>query len=425
MKHNKLLLLVSLLSISALAGCNSNGGSIEPSSSAEGVPVDMVVPEADKTENFDASSAKLPDEILLNHRVMSLLVGEEYQLAPIAQLNYNGENLNYVIEDETIASVDETGLVKGLKGGKTNILVSDKDHPELSATVPLIVHKTVTNANAKTIASKIASKAGDDDLKDIVDYEMYEKSIYKEVVDEEGNKSLVLQSYDRYDQRMTLSYANGYFRIWETDAEIKTQDGAIDFTNYEWIFYTNAWFDTYIYHQSGDVKNFLYVPTQSYEEGDIMTPIEDIIDNLFTSGKKILTNTVENARVSEFTSLVGSSSDQILEGTQKSGSNGEDEMFFTVGLSFDSEVADQDTESRYGIPYGTPTPAKQYMRYTVQNNRLVHSAIYLEEEYDIGEDHYVEKYNIDHLYEDIDEEKSQIYVPDRKNYTQVATIFDV
>ena len=425
MKHNKLLLLVSLLSISALAGCNSSGASSEQSNSGEGVPVDMVIPEADKTENYDGSATKLPDEILLNHRVMSLLVTEEYQLAPIAQLNYDGSNLKYEVEDETICTIGENGMVRGLKAGKTNILVSDKDHPELNTTVPVIVNANITNGTAKNLVSKIKTAANDDDLKDIVDYEMYEKSIYKEVVDEEGNKTLVLQSYDRYDQRMTLSYTNGYFRIWETDAEIKTQDGAIDFTNYEWIFYTNAWFDTYIYHQSGDVKNFLYVPTQSYEEGDIMTPIEDIIDNLFTSGKKILTNTVENARVSEFTSLVGSSSDQILEGTQKSGSNGEDEMFFTVGLSFDSEVADQDTESRYGIPYGTPTPAKQYMRYTVQNNRLVHSAIYLEEEYDIGEDHYVEKYNIDHLYEDIDEEKSQIYVPDRKNYTQVGSVFDV
>ena len=424
MKQNKLLLLVSLLAIGGLAGCDSAGGSASNSGENSG-PVTIVIPDADKTENFDQSAAKLPDEILLNHRTMSLLVTEEYQLAPIAQLNYDGSNLKYEVEDGTICSIDENGMVRGLKAGKTKILVSDKDHPELNTTVPVIVHASITSGAAKRRVADIKEVANDEELKDIVDYEMYEKRIYKEEVDEEGNKYLSLQSYDRYDQRMVLSYTNGYFRIWETDAEIKTKDGAIDFTNYEWIFHTNIYFDTYIYHQTCDVKNFLYVPTQSYEDGDIMKPIEDIIDNLFTSGKKILTNTIDNAKISEFSELVGSSSTQILEGTQKCGSNGEDELFFACGLSFESETADQDTETRYGIPFGTPTPAKQYMRYTVQNNRLVHSAIYLEEEYDIGEDHYIEKYDIDHSYSDIDEEKSQIYDPDRKNYTQVSSIFDV
>ena len=417
MKHNKLLLLVSLLAISGLAGCNSAGGN-------DG-SINIIVPEADKTEKYDGSSTKLPDEILVNHRVMSLLVDEEYQLAPIEQLNYSGKNLKYEVKNPEIASVDETGLVKGLKAGDSEIVVSDKDHPEFSRTVPLTVHDVISSSTAVSRVADIKAAANDSNLKDIVDFKMYEKRIYKEEVDEEGNKSLVLQSYDRYDQRMTLSYTNGYFRIWETDGEIKTQDGAIDFTNYEWIFHTNEWFDTYIYHQTGDVKNFLYVPTQSYEEGDIMKPIEDIIDNLFTSGKKILENTLKNAKISDFSEMVGSSNTQILEDSQKYGSNGADEMFYACGLSFESEVADQDDESRYGIPFGTPLPAKQYMRYTVKNNRLAHCAIYLEEEYDIGDDHFVEKYNIDHLYEDIDEEKSQIYVPERKNYTQVASIFDL
>lgn len=412
MKHNRLLLLTSLLAISGLAGCNSAGGS-----ASNNGPVEIIVPDANESKEYDGTVTKLPDEILLNHRMMSLLVDEEYELAPIEQLNYSGANLKYKVEDEEIASFDEeTNMVKGLKAGNTNILVSDKDHPELNVTVPVTVHAKMTNANAQSRVATIETKANDEELKAIVDNEMYEKRIYK-------NGELV--SYDRYDQRITLSCTDGYFRIWETDAGIKTKDGSIDFTNYEWIFYTNAWFDTYIYHQTGDVKNFLYVPTQSYEEGDIMAPIEDILDNIFTNGKKILTNTLDNAKINGFSNLVGSSSDQIVSGTQKSGSNAEDELFFACALTFDSEVADQDDESRYGIPYGTPTPAVQSMRYTVKNNRLVHSAIHLDEEYDIGEDHYVEKYDIDHLYEDIDEDKSQIYVPDRKGYSQADSIFSV
>ena len=70
-------------------------------------------------------------------------------------------------------------------------------------------------------------------------------------------------------------------------------------------------------------------------------------------------------------------------------------------------------------------PATQQMRYTVKNNRIIASTITLIQNYDIGDDHYTAYYDIDHKYEDFDEDKSQLFYPDKKNYSRADSIFDV
>ena len=419
MSNKKILFFIPLMAVAALVGCNSNG-----SGSNNGTN-EIIIPEANTNDAVDNRAAVLPDELLVNHRMVSVFVDEEYQLSGLEQLNNRGDNLVFESKNAEIASVDESGVVKGVASGETEIVASIKNHPEVSVTVPVIVNAVISDSQAKSLAEGF-EKINEDDLKSIVDYEMYEKRVYKddkENLDTDGNPVKVLQSYDRYDQRMTVSIDDAYLRIWETDAEIKTEGGAIDFTNYEWIFYTNAFYDTYIFHQTGDVKNYLTVPTQSYMEKARITPIYDILDNLFTSGRKILDNVISSAKLEDFTSLVGSDSSQIL--AQKSGSNGAGQMLFDCTLSFASETADQDDESRYGIPFGTAMPATQQMRYTVKNNRIIASTITLIQNYDIGDDHYTAYYDIDHKYEDFDEDKSQLFYPDKKNYSRADSIFDV
>ena len=105
------------------------------------------------------------------------------------------------------------------------------------------------------------------------------------------------------------------------------------------------------------------------------------------------------------------------------GSLGDGQMIYGCTVHFDDETADQDTETRYGIPYGTPTPATQAMRYAVKDNRVIALAIHLEETYTIGEDNYVEIYDIDHTYYDFDEDT--LYIPNKKDYTLVDSLFSI
>ena len=416
MKNKKVFLLISLISITYLVGCKKEEESL------------FTAP--DVADSVDKTAKTYPDELLVNHRLASLVKGEKYELRPLRQFNYDGSNLTYISKDPSIASVDANGLVEGLSAGETEITIADKDNPAFATTIKVIVHAKI-DQNRATELSDAFKLVNEEDVNSVVDYELYEKTIYK--VDGEGeNAKETMLSYDRYDQRMSVSYDDAYFRIWETDAEIKTEDGAVDFTNYEWIFYTNAFFDTYVYHQTGDVKNYYRAATQSYMEteevdpetgeavpGKRIDPLNDILDNLFVSGHEILTNTVDNSKIAHFNGALGSSD----SGTNRLiGSNGDGEVFFQYTVHFD-EAADQDDESRYGIPFGTPVSIDQTARYTVKNNRLISADIHLDETYEIDGQSYHEAYDINHLYEEFT--KDSLYVPNRKEYTEVDRLFAI
>ena len=455
MRKNRILFLTSLLAVTCLASCNGGGNkssapadsssdfssseaaSSQASSSSEAIssseaassssaasssqsssssfnpgPTPITLPEPDVTEEFDNSKDYLPDEILLNHRFASILVNEEYQLSPIAQYRYDGSNLQYESADPSIVTVSDNGLLKGIKAGKTNVLVSDKDHPELQYTLPVTV-------NAELSADAAASLAEDLDAIDesgfnqIVDLELYEKSVYR---------AGELIRYDRFDQRMVGSVPDGYFRIWETDCEVKTQQGAADFTNYEWIFHTNRFYDTYIYHTTGNTNNYLRVPTQSYmDAGSRIAPVNEILDNIFTSGSEIFTNMFDNAKLSRFTDMITEDYSNVTN--KKIGSNGDGQCVFVCDISFPNETADQDDETRYGIPFGTKMPAVQGMRYIVENNRMIGYTVHLTCEYEIDGVKYNEVYDIDHKYEEFTAER--VFDPDKTTYTQVFDLFDL
>ena len=441
MRNNKVLFLTSLLAVTCLVGCGSNthksslpetsssdpassetSSSSEASSSEESSsssssssnpgPTPITLPEADEIKEFDNTVPYYPQEILLNHRLASILINEEYQLAPIGQYKYDGSTLQYASKDPSIVTVDETGLLKGVKAGKTEVEVSDKNNPNLKTTVPVTVNKECDEDDAAKISAALAA-IDESGLNQLVDNEMYEKRVYK-------NGEMI--RYDRFDQRMTISLPDGYFRIWETDAEIKTQNGSVDYTNYEWIFHTNRFFDTYIYHTTGNLNNYLRVPTQSFmDEGVRIAPVYEILDNIFTSGREILDNNIKNAKLSDFTDTITADYSNVTN--KKLGSNGEGQCIFACDISFANETADQDDESRYGIPFGTPMPAVQSMRYVVENNKLIGYSVHLVSDYEIDGVPYQDVYDIDHKYDEFTAEK--VYDPDRSTYTQVFDLFDL
>ena len=414
--NKKVILLTSLLAIASLTGCgkNSPSSSAAPSSKApqdNGVPSEMMIPEANagETQTF-TPEATYPDELLMNHRFASLLVGETYDLKAIDQFNYSPE-LVFECADTNIATVNENGRITGVSEGETEITVSDKNNPDFKTTVSVIVSPEITEDEAKDLATDFLA-IDESDYNKVVDYNMYEKTIYK-------NGEMV--SYDRYDERMSVSKPDAYFRIWETDCEIRVKEGSKDFTNYDWIFYTNPFYDTYVFHQVGDIKTYYPAATQSYMEQDRTAPLLDILDNLFVSGSAVFENPFNNALLSGFADMVGAGYSNVKD--EYYGSLGEGQMIYGCTVIFDSSTASQDDESRYGIPYGTPTPATQAMRYTVIDNRVAALAIYIEEEYTIGEDDYLEVYEMDHtFYEFTDED---LFVPNRKDYALVDYLFAI
>lgn len=408
----KVLLLTSLLALVSLTGC-------------AGKSLVTIEPNNDKATVLDNSQKAYPDDLILNHKVIGIVVGEEYQLSALQQANYDINNLTFTSGDANIATVTSKGKIKGIAAGETTIVVADKKNADFSKTVQVIVMGKPANADEAKIANHYKTR-DESFLTSIVDHELYEKTIYK---------NGVMTSYNRYDQHITASYDDAYFGFYENDAEIKTADGGINFTNSEMIFNTNKFYDTYIYRRTGDIKRYYVAATQTYMEGPRSEPMMCVLDNIYTSGREVFTDIFGSAKLSKFSSNIDASSMSLDE--KVLGFNGQIDGEGNVSddnalvLSFSAvfeDTADQDDESRDGIPYGTEIPQYQKMRYIVKNNRVIASHIDVSMEYfvDVDEntrDQYLITYVIDHTYEDVDEDKSQIRIPDKKEYTKVDSLF--
>ena len=426
MKNKTVLFLTSLLAVATLSAC---GEKVTPSSSSlpvdDGVPTSMILPEPSGEPEQSEVAPTYPEAILLNHRIAAFGVDETFQLEPISQFKYDGKNLKYESKDTAIAIVNENGLITGVTAGETEIEVSDKNNPDLKTTVQVIVAPEITTDEAGTICDKFKAYELEHPVDEVVQLMMREKMLYKrpKAQGDEEPAEYQMISYDRSDEMMVFSVKDAYLRLLETDAEIKTLDGGIDFTFYDWLFHTNRYFDTLVYHQTGDVKTFYSAPTQDYMDGERSKPLYDLLDNLFTVGHTYFTDKLDNLKLSEFSDIVTADYSNVTD--KKVKSLDDESMIFSCVLHFDSATADQDEERNYGIPYGTPTPQVQDSTWIVKENRLIGCYFVIDETYEIDNEEYLAKYYIDYKYDEISEDRSEIYVPDRNEYKRVDRLFEI
>ena len=407
MKNYKALLLTLLIATGSLAGCGTPE-EVLPDNSGE-----IIIPESDSEKAFDEAAIQ-PKGLLLNHKTLAVMVGEELELRGIQQAHHDGKSLTFKSANDAIASVDANGLVTGVSQGETTIEVADKNDPNLKISVPVSVGAELTTISRTRMLNDLG-KVDESDLKSIVDHNMYEKRLYK---------NGVLQSYDRYDEHLVASYDDAYFRIYETDGEIRTEGGSITFSEYDWIFNTNKFYDTLVYHQVGDIKTYYPVSTVSYmESSPRYQPMFDILDNLFVSGHEVFTNIFETAKLGGFLEYAVSNYSNVKKNFFASAGDGS--LIFDCTVNYSTTTADQDDETRYGIPYGTPTPTIYNLRFQVKDNKVVGFSNHGVMTYTIGEDEFEEVYDIDHLYERFDDQKSQIVIPDKSQYTLVDYLFAI
>ena len=441
-----------------------------PSSSTtpvDPVTTDIIIPDVEAEENFP-EAAPYSDKLLLNTRALALAVDNgsnaDYstkQLRGLPRALQAGNDLSFKSLDETVASVDANGNVKGLKAGHTSIEVADKAHPDVKVSVPVDVFngllpgipginytqeeidaaqegdpaygKTTDDykvepiendqAQIDAVAAEIA-KIDDSGLTEIVDHSIREMSTYK-------NGKLI--QYSVWDENLVCSQDEAYFRIYETDGDTKTENGAMTFTDMEWIFNTNQYYDTYVFHTKGDVKNYYPVSTVDYMPEDSSVnnrtaPLFDILDNIFTSGHDIFTNTLENSRItSETTDLITKDYSNVERNYAGYLPGSTNDFLIDCTILFEDETADQEDETNYGIPFGTKMPATQRMIYNIKDGKLVSFRIELIQNYSFGGDTYQKLWYIDHVYERITDENrdTYIFIPDKSQYTLVDYLFAI
>lgn len=426
MKNNKVLFLTSLLAIATLAGC----GTKTSSKADDGVPTSMLFPEASDVQDYDNDNVKFPEELLVNHRVAALMVNETLQLEATEQFGYAANNVKYEVKDATVATVSENGLITGLKAGETEIVISDKNNPEFKRTVPVAVYGQVASTDVLGITSALRAYENEHPVNEIVQRKRitrtFAKRPYVEPVEgePENDTPYTVFSKDYSDEMMVFSVEDAYVRILETDSEVRVTDGAVDFTTYDWIFHTNRYYDTLVYHQQGDAKTFYAAATQDYMDAGVRSaPLYDVLDNLFTVGHTFFENQLENASFADIADIAENDYNNVED--KKVGSMGDGSLFVHGILTFKDSTADNDDERNYGIPVGTPTPTTQDSTWIVKDNKVEAIYFYLVQEYIIDDCEYQMIMDIDIKIDELSADRSEIYVPARDGYQTVDYLFAI
>ena len=423
MKNTKVLLFTSLLAVATLAGC----GAKTSSKVDDGVPTSMIIPEASQTEAVENDNATYPDELLVNHKVAAMIVGDTFQLEAAEQFKYDGKNVKFEVKDPTVASIDENGLITGLAGGETEIVVTDKANPDFKTTVPVIVYAELGSASVTGVTNGLKTYENANPVTEVIQYKRLAKSISRRPVKQNENdpdQEFVQLSYDLSDEMMVFSTNDAYLRILETDAEVRTTDGAMDFTSYDWIFCTNKYYDTLVYHQVGDAKTFYAAPTQDYMDGERSAPLYDILDNLFTVGHTFFLDQLDNANFKNVIDIAEDDDIDFIEG-KRLGSLGDGSLFCRGVLMFKDSTADNDDERQDGIPVGTPTPTTQDSTWIVKDNKVVGLYYYLVQDYVIDGYEYRKIMDIDIKLEEISADRHEIYLPAKEGYQKVDRLFEI
>lgn len=426
MKNNKVLFLTSLLAIATLAGC----GTKTSSKADDGVPTSMLFPEASDVQGYDNDNVKFPEELLVNHRVAALMVNETLQLEATEQFGYAANNVKYEVKDATVATVSENGLITGLKAGETEIVVTDKNNPEFKRTVPVAVYGQVASADVLGITSALKAYENEHPVKEVVQRKRitrtFAKRPYVEPVEgaPENDTPYTVFSADYSDEMMVFSVEDAYLRILETDSEVRVTDGAVDFTTYDWIFHTNRYYDTLVYHQQGDAKTFYAAATQDYMDAGVRSaPLYDVLDSLFTVGHTFFENQLDNASFADIADIAENDYNNVED--KKVGSIGDGSLFVHGILTFKDSTADNDDERNYGIPVGTPTPTTQDSTWIVKDNKVEAIYFYLVQDYIIDDYEYQMIMDIDIKIDELSADRSEIYVPARDGYQTVDYLFAI
>ena len=397
MKTRKIVLpMLSLLLIGGLAACSS-----DPKLPTE--PVTSI------------RLSRLNLGLLLNEETNDAgeatgnIVGEEYQLS-VSSLprQVNKPTIKFSSSDEKVATVDQNGLVKAVGEGKCEIIAANEDD-SVKTSCPVFVGKSKSRSEANKVANAIKEAQSSISVDTVRKRAYWNNKIIK---------NDVVQQDSYFDREMVLSRSNAYFKIYDYDTNIKVQDGSASYGESGWIFYTNEYFDTYLFRNSPSAKNYMIADSTSYiSQGKTrFDALCAVLDNFFTAGSKIATGL--------FTDVLGNDQNGPLNSvatSKRRGSAANDQLILSVAQS-GKQTADQEDESDYYIPADTVYDVKIDLDYILDENFVKSEKVYQGFLYSLGEDKYENAFYIDNDYE---YRNIELEYPNVADYQRVETLFDL
>ena len=389
--------MLSLLLVGALASCSG-----EP----EGPKAKPVTEIRLSRQNLGLN---IDQEYDADGNPTGITKGEEFQLE-VSSLPRQAVKpvIKFSSTDEKVATVDENGLVKAIAKGECEIVASNEDGT-VKKSCPVFVGDAISKSQAGKIADKIKT------AQESISVDTVYTSCYwnNKII-----KNDVVQQDTYFDREMIISRSNAYFKLFDKDTEIKVAEGSPEFSDGGWIIYTNEYFDTYLFHDSGDVKTFMVADSTSYISAgktrfDAMCAV---LDSLFTSGSKIATNLFEDVLGAGQSGPIGSANT-----AKRRGSNADDQLNISISES-GQQQADRDDEEDYYIPAGTIYDVQIDIDYVVDENFVKAENVYQGFLYTLDEDNYENAFYLDYAYE---YRNVELDYPDYSLYQRVDTIFDL
>mgnify|MGYP003309988296 FL=1 len=401
---SSLLLLASVLSLSACGG--------------------------EKTTTFDkkVEFQSIPSDIKLTNNYFSpstfnvnVGVGQKVAVDVAAIPDSFAKEATFKSLDETVATVDASGNVTGVKNGSTKIEVSTKDGLRKEV-VDVIVSEAVTNANALTILNKIYDNSQKPDfVKDDVLW-------CHEIVEQNMLRNGIVYNSAKYIEELAYVATNTdtYFYITSEDISVKTENGAPEVAQGTWRFYVDQEsYVTYLLHEVGLAKRYIELNTQSYMGQPRINVLLDVLDMFFVAGRSLVSDMMDDAYGTKEMGPSGTVTDCLMNSysnvKQSHFKVNDEELYSNLELNFEDQKIKNEEEFDIEIPAGTVYNSIDRTEYHFAKDRVNGWNYYSDISYEVdGVPHdriFTKSTRYDRSFECV--------YPDLKAYQQVDSIYDL
>ena len=356
-----------------------------------------------------------------------LYVGEQQQIhTNVFPLSASNSEIVYKSNKSGVASVDKNGLVTAKGAGTATIKVYAKDNPSVFETVVVGVEKnkiTAASGSEKTAQRRDVSNK----LKN--QKEIQDKR-YMSGLTDNLDKVKICNGYviettcdgehyysEHVRQDFTASRSLGFFFFEVKDIETRSPGGNPSFSNFGYYMFCNENFDAHAYKYDDSSAKRAYVSAEDYiGKVDRIEVVMMMLDNIFTSQRRILTSQYTNALESdEFSALTASKGGYTNNGKTSAAKS-------KVATYEDQEVSASEEDS-LDIPAGTKLDITQGSSFHWTKGRIDASMSSNKYEYDLDGHHYV---HTELAYTKVYiENEVEIVYPNKDDYQEVPTFIDL
>ncbi len=347
-------------------------------------------------------------DITPNRHALALFTGETFDLdIKVLPKSAEAPELFYHTSNSKVATIKD-GTVTAIGPGICDVYVENSDR-SVSKTIRVYVNNNSLSKNAaKKLGKSIANAQIEHKSADII--------CVSEIYDQSLTKNEVVQKTNWFDQYMVVSKENAYLYLTSNDFETHVQGGSVEESSSSWYMYTTASYDTYVFHIDGKLKRYMVVDTTSFIGKDRYLALYDVLENIFVSGKAIVSNQYNDfAGNSPLTSYVGSG--------ERFGSLNEANLMFDLHASYDDEEVAADEEEDYEVPAGTKYTLTIDNTFCFNNYYCAVKDIKQGMIYKLGDDDYVDMVKVSYHYQE-GSAKDLIY-PNTSDFERVDSVYDV